>query len=243
MGKNGGIDETTRSIAARLAHDFNNLLTPLLAYPDMIRRDLPEDSRGRELLQVIERTAENMARITQQLLELSRPFGLERREFNICELVWQVVAALQQRELPDGVAVESELGENVPDVQGVPSLVVQALERLCENGIEAMECGGGALKVEVAMAAEDKKPKGSNAPCNGSYVKVSVCDAGVGVADDVRDKIFEPFFTTKRSSARKGAGLGLTIARQIAVEHDGWIDFESTEGNGSVFAIYFPVST
>ncbi|MEO1548774.1 MAG: sensor histidine kinase, partial [Bacteroidota bacterium] len=70
----------------------------------------------------------------------------------------------------------------------------------------------------------------------GSQVKISVADNGVGIADEVKEKIFEPKFTTKTS----GMGLGLGMVKNIVENYHGTIDFTSQVGKGTVFTVKFP---
>jgi signal transduction histidine kinase len=70
---------------------------------------------------------------------------------------------------------------------------------------------------------------------------VSVKDEGTGLDEETLKKIFEPFFTTK--SADQGTGLGLSVAREIVEDHGGWIDAESSPGQGSTFSMYIPVAS
>jgi signal transduction histidine kinase len=70
---------------------------------------------------------------------------------------------------------------------------------------------------------------------------VEVCDTGVGVPHDQREKIFEPFYTTKQG--RGGTGLGLSVSSSIIKEHDGWIELEDAAGGtGSVFRVCLPAA-
>jgi two-component system cell cycle sensor histidine kinase/response regulator CckA len=65
---------------------------------------------------------------------------------------------------------------------------------------------------------------------------VTFTDNGVGMNEETRRSIFNPFFTTKD----KGVGLGLFIAHNIIMAHEGYIEVESVEGKGSSFAVYLP---
>ena len=70
-------------------------------------------------------------------------------------------------------------------------------------------------------------------------VWLEVKDNGVGIPLSIADKVFDPFFTTKDPD--KGTGLGLAICRSIVEEFDGNIQFTSTEAEGTIFTIDFPV--
>lgn len=69
-----------------------------------------------------------------------------------------------------------------------------------------------------------------------TLVTISVGDNGMGVSEDLLDDIFVPFFTTKA----EGAGIGLTLARQIALAHGGRLSARQAEGRGAVFDLILP---
>ena len=74
----------------------------------------------------------------------------------------------------------------------------------------------------------------------GNWAKIYISDTGAGIPEDIREKIFDLFFTTK--AAGKGSGQGLAISHSVIVEkHNGTIDLESQEGNGTTFIIGLPL--
>ena len=67
-------------------------------------------------------------------------------------------------------------------------------------------------------------------------------DHGIGIPADEHERIFEPFFRASNAASRSGMGMGLFVAQQILVKHDGRIWFESAQGQGSTFYIAVPIS-
>ena len=82
-----------------------------------------------------------------------------------------------------------------------------------------------------------EKPRSPLKP--GKFIKMTVKDEGIGIPDKYLSKIFDPYFTTKK----EGSGMGLAISNEIIRQHGGYIDIESTVGEGSVFYIYLPAVT
>jgi CheY-like chemotaxis protein len=72
----------------------------------------------------------------------------------------------------------------------------------------------------------------------GDWVRMTVSDTGAGIPPDVLPHVFDPFFTTKAPG--KGTGLGLAQVYGIVTQHEGRIDVESQEGQGTTFTIYLP---
>src|SRR5262249_50778938 len=73
------------------------------------------------------------------------------------------------------------------------------------------------------------------------YLAIAVRDSGCGIARDILPRIFEPFFTTKALSARRGTGLGLSMAYELAKKLGAGISVESVVDQGSTFTLILPV--
>jgi CheY-like chemotaxis protein len=101
------------------------------------------------------------------------------------------------------------------------------------NAQHAMPTGG-----IIELVAENKEIQDGNhlKLTEGSYVKISIKDNGIGIPKEFVPLIFDPFFTTKP----KGHGLGLATCYSIVNRHSGAIDVESEQGKGSTFHIYLP---
>ncbi len=68
-----------------------------------------------------------------------------------------------------------------------------------------------------------------------------LCDTGVHISVEVMERIFEPFYT-KKVMGRSGTGLGMAVVWGTLKDHRGYIDIQSTEGKGTTFTLYFPVT-
>ena len=122
-----------------------------------------------------------------------------------------------------GVTIKRDLpGEPLP-IKADLDFIKQALLNVVLNGIQAMPKGG---------------PLTISARRDGDAVVAEVCDQGVGIAQDVRDKIFELYFTTRK----EGNGIGLAQTYQILQWHYGSVEFESKEGAGTTFRFRLPLA-
>jgi CheY-like chemotaxis protein/nitrogen-specific signal transduction histidine kinase len=240
QGKHAPPAAASRNMLGQIAHDFNNLLTPLLAYPDLIKRDLPEGCRGRELLDVLRKTAEDMAHISQQLLAMSGRAHHKKAIVHVNNTVKHVLTRLADDSATNDVEIVTELAPDLFDVKGSPEQIIQVVQNLCRNALDALE-NAGRILVKTENVYIDTSVGSYNKVGVGEYVRLSVADNGAGIPDHVKDQIFEPFFTTRRASKKRGSGLGLTIIQSIARDLDGIVDFETTLGKGTTFSIYLPV--
>jgi signal transduction histidine kinase len=123
------------------------------------------------------------------------------------------------------VAFEAVLSEPLPPVEIDKDQIQQCLINLAINAIEATDPGG---KIRFTSRPVPEK----------QVVEITVSDTGGGIPEQALDRIFDPFFTSKES----GTGLGLAITHGIIEQHDGSLDVESKEGEGTTFRIQLPLS-
>jgi len=216
-------------------------VTPLLAYPELIKNELDEDAFGRGLVEQIEKTAADMARIVQQLQMLSNRDEGDCERVDLSRLVSDVVMGLHTGDKPDGVNIELQLAEEPLYMQGNVLQLTAAVQALCLNAIESMP-EGGTVTVATSRVAGEPRVTRSGVPVDTrSYLQVAVCDEGTRVPEHIRDAIFTPFVTSKNSSEKRGAGLGLSIAFKAVRDHGGYIDFDARPEGGTVFVVGLPV--
>ncbi len=231
--------EMAGTLAGQIAHDFNNLLTPLLAYPELIRRELDENRPVTEYIDIMEKTAGDMSRLTQQLLSLARRGQVGNEEINVNLVVEQVVKLMRTVVAP-GINIDFVLADNLLPVKGGKDQVRRVVENLCQNAVDAMG-ERGVLRICTENVYLDAPIGQYDAVNLGEYVKISISDTGAGIPIDIRERIFDPFFTTKRGAKNRGSGLGLSIVHGIVRDHHGYIDLDTTVGKGSTFFVFLPI--
>ena len=111
---------------------------------------------------------------------------------------------------------------------------------LVSNAAEAMP-EGGKLTISTENRYIDRPVRGYEDVVEGDYVVLTIADTGTGIAPDDIEKIFEPFYT-KKKMGRSGTGLGMAVVWGTVKDHNGYIDIQSTEGKGTTFTLYFPVT-
>ena len=116
----------------------------------------------------------------------------------------------------------------------------QVLLNLVSNARDAMPTGG-RIRVETrTVELEDERVVGREQLPAGAYALLRVCDQGTGIPEEIQDSLFDPFATTK--GLGQGTGLGLAIVYGIVTGHAGAITFDTTEGEGTTFSVYLPLS-
>ena len=130
-----------------------------------------------------------------------------------------------RQKLRAGIEVTRDYAPDLPEIEGWGSELNQVWTNLIDNAADAMD-GRGAISIKAECI-------------NPEEVRVTICDTGPGIPQEVAQKIFEPFFTTKPPGI--GSGLGLHISHQVVVRHGGRIDLETAPGR-TCFIITLPVT-
>ncbi|RKX18930.1 MAG: hypothetical protein DRP51_08295 [Candidatus Zixiibacteriota bacterium] len=231
--------ESAGRVAGQIAHDFNNLLAPLVAYPDFIKEGLPANHPTLKYINDMEKSANQIAEINQQLLTLSRRGHYNQEILNLNEVIQFAIEEMGI--LPQTVVIETNFARNLMNIKGGASQINRILFNLIHNARDAMQdVGNICIKTENYYA--DNPTTNFGYIPKGEYIKVTISDIGCGIPEDICLNIFEPFFTTKSSDKRRGSGLGLSVVDAVMKDHDGYIDLQSSVGDGTSFYLYFPIT-
>lgn len=236
--------DITGTILAKLAHDLNNLLTPLVAYPELIKAELGENSRALVFVETIEQSVDNIIRITRQMQALAPDTSVSTGTLNMNRLVSSIAEEFRNCEQTLNHNLNLELAEDLRDIIGTPENIEKSIKHILQNAVEAMGDKSGILTVKtrnVTLQSPLRVCGGDIGP--GAYVCVSISDTGPGIPQELEERIFDPFVTTKRGANKRGAGLGLSIVYRVIRDHKGGILFTSIPGKGTTFELYFPVDT
>ncbi|HLP08419.1 MAG TPA: response regulator [Opitutaceae bacterium] len=223
-------------LAGGIAHDLNNILLPILICPGLLRERV-RDEVSRDLVDSIEVSARRGADIVRQLLTFSRGTDGERVPVQPRTLVNEMLSIMRET-FPKSINLRSAIPTDVWSVRGDQTQLHQVLMNLCVNARDAMPHGGD-LRLMVENCEVDDATARANAGARaGRHVLLRVSDSGTGIPPEHLDKIFDPFFTTKEVG--QGTGLGLSTVLGIVNSHGGFIQLESSVGQGTEFRIYLP---
>ncbi len=213
-------------IAANVSHTIKNPLTAVGGFANRLMEKLPEGSKERKYAGLIFSEAIRLENVLQNVLLFSRRDTGIREECNVLAILEKSLTMYEDVCRDKGIDVNTRL-QDVPVILGNKEQVLQAVENLISNAIDAMP-GGGTLTI----SSELEQIRGD------SYVAVRIADSGHGITAENINRIFEPFFTTKL--LLKGTGLGLSITKKVVEEHGGFIRVDSAAGKGTTFSLYFP---
>jgi PAS domain S-box-containing protein len=222
--------EALGQLTGGIAHDFNNLLTVVVGGLDLIARRETDPKLQRYAQNALE-AAERGARLTAQLLAFSRVQRLEVRPTHLEPLI-ENMRSLLRNVLGPGIEKQFFLDTHRVPVLADPTQLELAILNLAINARDAMPDGGTLTfqteRVEIAGDPELEP---------GEYLKLTICDTGVGMPPDVIDRAFEPFFTTKEVG--KGTGLGLSMVYGVARQSGGIARIDSAPGKGTCIELFF----
>ena len=211
-------------MARKVAHEIKNPLTPIQLSAEHLLR-VYEDRRAdfdtalKESISYITSEVENLRRIAQEFLEISKEAVLHKESFAFDALIRETVEPYQ-RLLAERIQIRESIEDGDFRFDGDPAKLKIALRNLLTNAIESIR-GRGEIRVGLA------RRKG--------FLVVTIEDTGVGIERDVLGRIFEPYFSTKDV----GTGLGLPIAKKIIEDHRGTIEIASEPKKGTKITIRF----
>ncbi len=225
-------------LAGGVAHDFNNLLTAISGHCDLLLlRHNSTDPAYADLIQ-IHQNANRAAALVGQLLAFSRKQTLKPEKIDLQEVLSDL-AHLLNRLVGERVRLRLAHAPDLGAIRADKRQLEQVIMNLVVNARDAMP-EGGTIRIETeALTLRDEMRRDRAVVPAGEYALIRVSDSGVGMPPERLQKIFEPFFTTKRVG--EGTGLGLSTAYGIVKQSGGFIFVDSTEGEGSVFQLYFPI--
>ena len=230
--------EAIGTLASGVAHDLNNILTPMLMVAGLLKETLVE-SRDREMLTMVERSAQRGAAIIGQLLTFSRGVDGIRTSIQPRHLVKEMINLMQET-FPRNIEVVQDLPTDLWSVVVDATQFHQVLLNLCVNARDAMPGGGKLTLAARNLYLTEKEIEIHSGVAAGPHLLVTVSDTGHGIPPSIIGRIFDPFFTTKKIG--KGTGLGLSTVIGIVKSHKGFVNVYSEPGSGTVFRVYLPAT-
>jgi two-component system, OmpR family, sensor kinase len=221
--------ERQRRLAADASHELRTPLTSISGHARMLAEWalLEDPERARRSVGAIRRETARMRNLVESLLALSRgdeDAGLDVGRHDLAAVAEEAVRTAQAA-TNGKVSVEYARPEHAFEATFDRSRVLQVVTILLDNAVKYTPQGGS---VTVRLLEEDGR------------AALEVSDTGVGMPEDELPLVFERFYRTDPSRTDGGAGLGLSIARQIADSHGGEIRVRSTLGEGSTFTLLLP---
>ncbi|HSW19457.1 MAG TPA: ATP-binding protein [Ramlibacter sp.] len=234
-------DKRKDEFIAVLAHELRNPLAPVRTAVEILRRSEGEThekgrARERRAREVIDRQISHMARLIDDLLDVSRiargKLALKRERCDLAAIVRQTAEDYRVSLEAAGLELQAPPSGKPLWVDGDAVRLAQMIGNLLNNAGRFTERGG---RIDVLA---DQEP-------NQAFALVRVCDSGIGIEPGMLPRLFDPFSQGEQDLARSkgGLGLGLALTRGLVELHGGSISaFSAGVGQGAEFTLRLPLS-
>lgn len=226
------LDDFKSRFFTNITHEFRTPLTVMLGMSDQLVREEKDEPKSHKI-GLIKRSAENLLRLVNQILDLAK---LESNALKINYIQGDALAFIRYiaeslHSLANAqnliLRVESEQAKIVMDYD--PERLLQIIHNLLSNAVKFTPSGG-----KVTLRANRE----------GQWLLLTVTDTGAGIPPEELPHLFELFFQAKNQEHAKagGTGIGLSLTRELVRAMGGEITVESTVGVGSTFLVKLPVT-
>jgi len=224
-------------IAMGLAHEIRNPLGAIRGAVQLLKRELGDEARWGEYIEVLLKEVDRVNRIIEMLLDIGRPVTLRPVPLNVHQLLERVALMSEEIAAARKVQIVRRYDPSLPPLLFDEDRIVQVFHNLMRNAIEAMPLGG-RLTLTTRLSLDPLFAKVDLGQGVRSMAVIQVADEGEGISESTRAKLFTPFFTTKD----KGLGLGLALCHRIMEEHKGSIHVASEPSKGTVVSCFLPIA-
>ena len=227
------LDEVRRDFIANISHELKTPIGAVGLLAEAMGQASDDPEQVRRFAKRLTKEAERLARITQEIIELSRLQAADAiTKPDLVDIDHVVAQAVDQNHVAADahrITLKSG-GAGGSQVYGDEPLLVTALHNLVANAIAYSPDGS---RVGVGVNVTD------------GIVEIAVTDQGVGIPEEDRERVFERFFRVDQARSRHtgGTGLGLSIVKHVVQNHGGDVRVWSQPGHGSTFTLRLPEAT
>ena len=222
-------NSATRTLLRGLAHEIKNPLGGLRGAAQLLEMEV-DDAELKEYTAIILKEVDRLGALVDNMLG-SRKLPV-KQAVNIHHVL-ERVASLIESDPANRVILVRDYDPSIPDLQGDPDQLIQALMNIVRNAVQASGSEG-----EVLLQTRVLRQFTLASRRHRLVVQVNVEDHGPGIPAELQHTVFFPMVTGKA----EGTGLGLSIAQSLINRHGGLIEFESRPGH-TVFTIYLPLES
>jgi signal transduction histidine kinase/ligand-binding sensor domain-containing protein/DNA-binding response OmpR family regulator len=237
------LDSMKSNFFANISHEFRTPLTLILGPVSQMLSRSPSEL-DRQDLGIMERSAQRLHRLINQLLDLSRieagRLKLHARPIDLVGYLKRVVATFESHARLRNIDLSFTAAPDRIEVFLDPEKFEDVIYNLLTNAFKYTP-DGGKVEVRAAVGAYRDRRHGlsQESPC----VEITVSDTGIGIPTESLDKIFLRFYRVEAPKAREvgGSGIGLALVKELVDLHHGSISVESSVGGGTTFRIRLPI--
>jgi len=219
------------TLLAGIAHEIKNPLSSIYLHAQIAKKSL--SCKG-ENMDKVEKSVEiilsevgRLNKLVNDFIQSLRPSKFVEKYEDINDIIKEVSEMLLNEIRDKGIFFELVLDNSLPEFLCDKEVIKILILNLLRNSIESIEGSNGKIVIKTSVITKDGE----------DYISISIKDNGKGIPEEIKHRIFEPYFTTKHY----GSGLGLSIVYKIVKDYNGFIEFDSKEGEGTEFKICLPI--
>jgi two-component system phosphate regulon sensor histidine kinase PhoR len=228
------LDQLKSRFVSNVSHELRTPLAVIKLYATLARKGRPE--KQSHYLQTIEQETHRLETIVENILDLTR---MDRHALRISpewltaeEIIAQVIQVYEETAQSRGIELKNRVRDRLPPLWADKNHLIQMLTNLVDNALKYTPRGG-----QVWVAAREI---GTNSR---RMLEIAVGDTGVGIPKDEQEKVFDRFYRgSNNTPGSTGTGLGLAIVQELVLQHGGKATVKSEVGEGSIFALLFPLA-
>lgn len=217
-----------QQFSGNVAHELRTPLTIMKTKIDVFeKRENHTPAEYKELILNQKNQLICLSEIIQTLLEITNTDIVQEKEyFLVSDMVENILLDFSNITVQKNIYISTDL-QNV-EIYGNVDLLYRAFSNLIQNSIRYNVKNGN-----IYISAKQKQHN----------TVIQICDTGIGISEENRQRIFEPFFRVDKSRSREmgGAGLGLSIVKKIIEKHDGTITVSNNNPQGTCFTVELPL--
>lgn len=219
---------------ASMSHELRTPLHTIIGFAELLQEEHDGELNGsqKRFVEHIHRDSGHLLELINDVLDLSKieagQLVLRREIYPLARSIGEALDAIRPGAAAKGIQIE-ERGERDAVVDADPLRVKEMLYNLLSNAVKFTPEGG---KVWVETGEE------------AGFVRLTVGDTGIGIPTEEQENIFDKFYQVGNTTrgVREGTGLGLSITKELVQMHGGWMEVDSTSGQGSRFTFTLPTA-
>lgn len=219
-------------------HDVKNPLGAADGYLQLLEEGIlgELEPRQRESVANARRAIGAALWLIEDLLELARTevgqVEVHVTPLQVGRVMEEAVEQYRAQAEAKGIAITVDFPADLPEIESDSHRIRQILGNLLSNAVKYTDRGGVTIRARTAADGD--------APGPGRWIAVDVIDTGPGIPEEEQRFLFQEFSRLKTGEGKRGAGIGLAMARRIARALDGDVTVDSEPGRGSTFTLWLP---
>lgn len=232
------IDRTKLNFFTAVSHELKTPLSLIIA-PLKSISTLELSNKSKKYLETAIKNTQKMENLINELVTFNKvenanfPFYIQKG--NPLEFIELLVLSFYDMALEKKIIICTNCENNGEEVWFSPSYIEHITNNLLSNALKFTQEGGRVI-ANVSITTIETAPY--------TYLKIEITDTGIGIENEELENIFERYYQTKRgyNVNNSGWGIGLALVKRLVEIHKGWINVESSVGNGSTFVVFVNVS-